>query len=1467
MTDGARPEKPRGDAKKASSGRIDAGQGARIGRRMFSGKEGKMKAKKVLAGCLAMLAGAALSGGAYFAQRAQAEEKQPTEYYSIYKDDFGTEKQSVIWKTGTLSEVSDASEGTRALALDCTQNYNTEYYIDFGEKLDFSDNNSDAEEFFETASVEFNIKFMDTPGGFFNVYLFMEKEGVYGNDATPVNEWYYRSTVQLSKYVDAGKIGQWQYVQIPVSAFSASADTVADGQKVTGAAVMDFSQVRGIGFAHMFGSGATYKPSVAPTVYYDDMKIMLNNLPDPYLGCKMVQYAEFSELDVEFTPIDLRPYATTGFTGGSGIGWTNQGSENELTGFDLTGEQVFNNVLFDIIDQKENNNKSVIGLRSRKASESPLFTESVTVPIGRKADGAYMIHNMSWEDKTVARYTWIYEDGTQETTEIINGRHIFNWWMEEQSDVCPIIWKGSNAEASGMGISVIKLNMFAFKNPRPEKMIESMKFEIVSETAADMIVALTLADFAGTDDFYMCFGENPYNPDTSDWYEYELADLEALVGSALDVSYLLDREDHGFVQADGDDFVFEDGTEISFWGTNVSGQMIFSKDDNKESLELLADVLAACGYNLVRIMDWDASFYYPNIFGNANGWDGATVSEQQLDQFNYFWSLCKERGIYIQFCMVGGRTGATDMVDGKLTDDEVSDVGTGLKFELYIDERLEESTKDLLRAVLGSENKYTGTSLAQDRILAMAEIANESNLTSLYGVYASDTRYEFVSSAYSAMFREKFNDFLIGKYETTSALKTAWAESGKTGLDARTEKLEDKSVKISQRYLQNNYSSRRCADTFEFLYTLQYGFYERIEQWARTPVGEGGLGMKALIAGTQNLSLSDRTDLFLNAHFDYIARHSYQSHPTTGTEYGVGTATGNSQSMIPGWTGNSLAQAGYRKVVGIPYIVNEINEAEPNVHTAEFNLLAAAIYSYQGWSATNFTFGVNSLDSRRNIISNSFSYLDNPTRFSTIPSSSLLYFRNEITGAETGYYRVFTVDDSMQYDEQTLGLPDGTYIVGKTGIYYTDGEGNVLFYDEGADVSYESDPAILEKIRHSILTSEGGEIIWSVKDRQFMLNTPYTQAVIGEVAGETHSFRDVEITTSTDFVNITVSALGKDKHDEKALEGTIADADRILVTAVARARNKGQELSADGNTITKYGTSPIIVEQVEGKIVFKTFDTFEVYILNSSGGRTMKKADVSKNERGYTVLTMKKGDDTTYYELVRIAVSSTKPDPGRYRDLDGELAGVVEALGNALPSVTSELFMPEEYAERGDFVGGVVRALSLTSDNTRAYADADLYHQAYEEFKVARGLELVAGIQIDAYSFIAKADAFYALYMGLKAKGIVMDETFRVPSSVDVSALTEDAKKAVAGLLSVGVLTEEELAGSGAGGYLTRGDAAALLYRAASAKSAEQPVTSEATSSGGGKGCGSASAACITAVFLAAGLVLPKKRRKDEKDK
>ena len=137
--------------------------------------------------------------------------------------------------------------------------------------------------------------------------------------------------------------------------------------------------------------------------------------------------------------------------------------------------------------------------------------------------------------------------------------------------------------------------------------------------------------------------------------------------------------------------------------------------------------------------------------------------------------------------MLGGRFASKDVVDEKLTDEEVADISQGFKMEIYIDERLQESTKTLLKQVMGTVNPYTGTRFADDRALAILEITNESNLLTMYD---DSVNYQFRSEKYRLMAQRKYAEFLTKKYnpdgtltvaETENAIKAAWKQTGKTG--------------------------------------------------------------------------------------------------------------------------------------------------------------------------------------------------------------------------------------------------------------------------------------------------------------------------------------------------------------------------------------------------------------------------------------------------------------------------------------------------------------------------------------------------------------------------------------------------------------------------------------------------------------------------------------------------------------
>ena len=69
----------------------------------------------------------------------------------------------------------------------------------------------------------------------------------------------------------------------------------------------------------------------------------------------------------------------------------------------------------------------------------------------------------------------------------------------------------------------------------------------------------------------------------------------------IDISYLFEDEKpagkHGFLTVQGERFVFEDGTPVRFWGTNLNSGACFPE---KPYAEKLAKRLAAYGCNMVR---------------------------------------------------------------------------------------------------------------------------------------------------------------------------------------------------------------------------------------------------------------------------------------------------------------------------------------------------------------------------------------------------------------------------------------------------------------------------------------------------------------------------------------------------------------------------------------------------------------------------------------------------------------------------------------------------------------------------------------------------------------------------------------------------------------------------------------------------------------------------------------------------
>ncbi len=179
---------------------------------------------------------------------------------------------------------SDTQNGGKTLAVDCTQTANTEFYIDLGKEYDiytgagFSDKTP--ENFYKKSAVEFRIKLNDTPASFFNIYLFQSRGEEYAS--APANQRYIRSNVQLKTYVDATIIGEWQYVQVPFTAFSSNGEYVNENNVKVKDTPVNLAKVCAIGFAHMMTDAAWYFAAHAKNTTGAELTVDCGNMIQLY---------------------------------------------------------------------------------------------------------------------------------------------------------------------------------------------------------------------------------------------------------------------------------------------------------------------------------------------------------------------------------------------------------------------------------------------------------------------------------------------------------------------------------------------------------------------------------------------------------------------------------------------------------------------------------------------------------------------------------------------------------------------------------------------------------------------------------------------------------------------------------------------------------------------------------------------------------------------------------------------------------------------------------------------------------------------------------------------------------------------------------------------------------------------------------------------------------------------------------
>ncbi len=702
------------------------------------------------------------------------------------------------------------------------------------------------------------------------------------------------------------------------------------------------------------------------------------------------------------------------------------------------------------------------------------------------------------------------------------------------------------------------------------------------------------------------------NPDTSDWFSWDMPDDNLAKGTAIDASFMLDAPagKYGFVRANGEniEFVDENGNvrPARFWGTNIGCAAIFGSYDD---LDKLADRIARVGYNLVRFHAIDAYFNDNNVFGVINGATStASLDAAQLDKMFYLIARLKNRGVYIYMDLMAYRP--------ILADDNISPTGKSfMQTEACFSDDLIELQKQYARQLLTTVNPYTGLALKDDPVMVFLQLHNENALTELtVGYYRNESLYS--KSYYANQLKQKFNTWLKNKYGTTASLTAAWFQLGKTGVMSG-ERLEDNSVNFDYAYQSNtSYSTERKKDSNRFVYDTLGDMYTTMVTYLK-----GELGVKCLITGS-SLGLGAKNGATASAcdeFTDFIDNHEYNSHPTDWFSDGS-LFQGFGSSAGYGW--NVFWRLGHFRTEK-PHIIGEYNECLPNPYGAETEMMMATIASFQNWHPLNYCLRV---DDRKTVsLYDAFQSYNSPVRTAVQPSAAILFHRKDVAEATISMDIPITRDNIINNN-----YPDGKiqsalfsdYAKVRYKLFDT-----VQEYNSYNKNQYNAVKNALQQRVNAKDTYVNENIVWDRPNTLMKVTTDYTNMITGETQNLVYESGDSKIEIQNEISTISLVSLS---------EKTLKDTNRMLLTTAARERNTDMVMSeTEIGLMISRGKAPVIIEPVSARVTIKTNDSVLVYALDSSGQRKMT-VPVSKTAQGYSFFETNETYQTMFYEIIKI---------------------------------------------------------------------------------------------------------------------------------------------------------------------------------------------------------------------------------------
>jgi glycosyl hydrolase family 42 (putative beta-galactosidase) len=681
----------------------------------------------------------------------------------------------------------------------------------------------------------------------------------------------------------------------------------------------------------------------------------------------------------------------------------------------------------------------------------------------------------------------------------------------------------------------------------------------------------------------------------------------------------------GRITRDGDKLTY-DGNPIKLWGLNLCFENCLPP---KDVADKRAAFYAKYGINSVRLHKFTESSY-------QTGDSVVDFNPAAIDRMDYQIAKLKDAGIYVDLSVHFGAMvlgpGDKKYVPyieelGKFPTRQPSRITLAHSTIFYSPELQEVHIRQMLN-LLSHKNRYTELTYAREPAVAFLEIINEQSIL-FYSSTEPLKRYPTIRK----MTAGRFSDWLKKKYGTSAGLTRAW---GAKALDSfkgegfpAGESLEQGTIlPIGNPWYwdpanlngSQSFRRRRLLDTLEFLYSLQCEFYDRYTRAVRDAGYPGEIIGSNWQAGR---AFSHLANLYSDWRVGTIDRHNYFG----GEKRGGGF---DNASMLSR-PGSGILSSGLQQAADRPFMLSEWIHVHPNEWGAEGPAIVAAYgLGLQGWDASYLfqngdrgTFsdliGRDQWDAVAPQILGLFPAIARQIQRGDVKESQVLAVRN--VHVPSLFQGKLSFDDTVKqgHDAKQLDsskVPAESLAVARDVIAFTG--------------KYVETPVFhLEPYRKDgALVSSTGQLRWKpgsdATSGFFTIDTDATKAVVGFASGQELRLGNVTLRPKSRFCALYVTAHSKTQ--------TVANAEKLLIVAIARARNTGMTFNADENRVTAKGKSPILLEPVAAEITIENCQGAHVTLLDHDGRRTTRTLPV---QNGHFTLDGSH-DQTPYYLLERI---------------------------------------------------------------------------------------------------------------------------------------------------------------------------------------------------------------------------------------